>query len=140
MSSVNYDPQKAHEYYEQHKKLKGKRSTKGFSQSQKEQWDYAKAQINGGYKQASTDITEYGKSARKQLSEAAKQKIEAIRAKMKGMSKEQKASLKEQIQGIRDALKSDRDKLTEDTKGLRTNAKAEKEKAMDAAFNSIKGK
>ena len=44
-----YDPQKAHEYYEKHKKLKGKRSktsTAGFSQRQKEASMYVKSQIN----------------------------------------------------------------------------------------------
>jgi hypothetical protein len=46
MASVDYDPKKAHEYYMKHRKLKGrKRSTKGFSESQKEQLVYAKDQI-----------------------------------------------------------------------------------------------
>ena len=45
MASVDYDPIKAHEYYERTKKLKGRRSTKGFSDKQKEQWTYAKYQL-----------------------------------------------------------------------------------------------
>ena len=43
--AVDYDPQKAHEYYERHKKLKGRRSTSGFSSQQKEMWSYAKDQL-----------------------------------------------------------------------------------------------
>lgn len=43
--AVNYDPVKAHEYYEKHKKLKGRTSTKGFNQKQKEQAFYVKAQL-----------------------------------------------------------------------------------------------
>ena len=45
MSKVDYDPQKAHEYYMKHRKLKGKRSTRKFTQKQKEQWAYAKDQL-----------------------------------------------------------------------------------------------
>ena len=45
MASVDYDPVKAHEYYERTKRLKGRRSTKGFSQIQKEQLAYAKEQL-----------------------------------------------------------------------------------------------
>ena len=46
MASVDYDPVKAHEYYMKHRKLKGRRrSTKGFSESQKEQYAYAKEQL-----------------------------------------------------------------------------------------------
>ena len=46
MANVDYDPVKAHEYYERTKRLKGrKRSTKGFSQKQKEQLAYAKDQL-----------------------------------------------------------------------------------------------
>ena len=41
MASVDYDPQKAHEYYEKHKKLKGK--TRKKTQTEKEQEYYAKS-------------------------------------------------------------------------------------------------
>ena len=46
MANIDYDPRKAHEYYMKHRKLKGRRSTKGFSESQKEQWAYAKSQLS----------------------------------------------------------------------------------------------
>ena len=43
MANVNYDPKAAHEYYMKHRKLKGKKhSTKGFGDTQKEQWEYVK--------------------------------------------------------------------------------------------------
>lgn len=54
----DYDPVKAHEYYEKHKKLKGRKkgsstttstkgrwSTKGMKQAQREQWEYSRAQL-----------------------------------------------------------------------------------------------
>ena len=44
-ASKYYDPQKAKEYYEKHKKLKGRRSTKGFDDKQKASWLYGKNQI-----------------------------------------------------------------------------------------------
>lgn len=45
-ASQYYDPAKAHEYYEQHKKLKGRTSTAGFNQTQKEAASYVKDQLN----------------------------------------------------------------------------------------------
>ena len=112
--SVDYDPQKAHEYYEKHKKLKGRHSTSGFSSSQKEQFAYAKQQLLqqkkdrnatnaaniNAQKQASvTQIEEAKKAQKEQLSNAAKAKIDQLRAQLKGMSKIQKAQAKSRIQG-----------------------------------------
>jgi len=44
-SSANYDPVKAHEYYLKNRELKGRQSTAGMSDTQKEAWSYAKNQI-----------------------------------------------------------------------------------------------
>lgn len=44
-ASQYYDPVKAHEYYEQHKKLKGRTSTKGLSQEQKITAQYVKNKL-----------------------------------------------------------------------------------------------
>ncbi len=53
MSYANkyYDPVKAHEYYEKHKKLKGRRSTKGMTDSQKAMAGYVKDKLNTEKKQ-----------------------------------------------------------------------------------------
>ena len=72
-SKSNYDPVKAHEYYEKHKKLKGRnRSTKGFSDTQKEQYAYAKDQLRENWQSERESITEDIKEQRAQMSEQAK--------------------------------------------------------------------
>ncbi len=45
-ASKYYDPVKAHEYYEKHKKLKGRQSTKGMTNSQKEMATYVKDKLS----------------------------------------------------------------------------------------------
>lgn len=45
-ASPYYDPVKAHEYYEAHKKLKGRTSTKGFSEEQKITARYVKQKLS----------------------------------------------------------------------------------------------
>ena len=101
---ADYDPVKAHEYYEKHKKLKGKRSTKGFSQQQKEQFAYAKDQLRQQYKEDVSDISEGLRETKAQLAEAAKAQIqtirEAMKARMKNMSPEEKQALKTQLGAV----------------------------------------
>ena len=76
MANVNYDPKAAHEYYMKHRKLKGrKRSTKGFDDTQKEQWAYAKEQL---------------RTQRKQRNESSKERINADSARKAEQIKKQK--------------------------------------------------
>lgn len=49
-ASEFYDPQKAHDYYERNKELKGRQSTKGFSDTQKQALSYTKNQIGAAKK------------------------------------------------------------------------------------------
>lgn len=99
--AVNYDPVKAHEYYEQHKKLKGRTSTKGFSKSQKEQAFYVKAQLTEEKKAKNKDLAEKqnatAKAKREEFTNQCNEKVKALRDMLKGMSKEQKAAMKESI-------------------------------------------
>ena len=53
-SSANYDPVKAHEYYLKNRELKGRQSTKGMSDTQKEAWSYSKNKIGTDKKAALT--------------------------------------------------------------------------------------
>lgn len=140
MSNVNYDPVKAHEYYMKHKKSSTTRSTKGMTDTQKEQWSFAKAQISDNYKATRTAITDQSKAERTQLSDAAKVKIKAIQNRLKGLSSDQKAALKSQIAGIREKLKTDKSALTDKTSLQREGAKAQKENDLNTAYNTIKGK
>lgn len=138
MSSVDYDPVKAHEYYERHKKKTANRSTKGMSQTKKEQWAYAKSQINDDYSARSKALTENSKTQRTALSEQAQTKIKAIRNRMKGLSTEQKQALKSQIAGIRATLKSDKQQVTDMTKATREGNAELKEADLNQAYARIK--
>lgn len=149
MANVDYDPQKAHEYYERTKKLKGRRrSTKGFSDKQKEQWAYAKYQLKEQQKsrdKASKEsinakkiakieaLDEAKKRQKEMLQEAANAKVEALRTRLKNMSPEQKKAMKETIQGIigdiREKTSVAKQKITDDAtakkKGVREKASAD---------------
>ena len=120
-ASKYYDPVKAHEYYEKHKKLKGRRSTRGFTQNQKAQWQYGKDQIKADEKAEKSDATsatrmkkqaisedakekrqaigEKAKADRKKFTEDCKAKVTALREKLKNMSPERKAVMRERING-----------------------------------------
>lgn len=138
MSNANYDPVYAHEYYEKHKKLKG-RSTKGMSQAKKAQWAYAKSLINSNYSAKGKALTEASKNQRSALSKQAQAKIKVIRSLMKGMSTEQKQALKEAIVGIKATLKASKQQVTDVTKATRASNKVQKEADLDTAYARIKG-
>lgn len=127
----NYDPQAAHEYYEKHKKLKGKKSTtkaqrntKGMNKTQREQWAFARAQLfeekkkrteelKAGRKGALAALSEAGKQVTaekqeitKRLSESQKQQLELI-AEQKQKQKEQiQKQATQKIEALRNKLKN----------------------------------
>ena len=140
--AVDYDPQKAHEYYEKRKKLKGRRkgrSTKGFSETQKAQLEYAKDQLKTEHKKNNQSITEEAANKRKALSEAASQRIKAIRAQLKNMSPEQKELVKDKIQDIRDQLSGQKADLKEQTSKKKTAEKNSYESKVDQAYATVRG-
>ena len=61
-ASKYYDPVKAHEYYEKHKKLKGRQSTKGMTNSQKEMAAYVKDKLSAEKKQKLESVTKKAQS------------------------------------------------------------------------------
>lgn len=105
-ASKYYDPVKAHEYYEKHKQLKGRKrkrgSTAGMSDKGKSVAAYVKERITT---QKKADIAEI--SAR--LSDKIAEMRAELKEKLQGLSKEEKAELKaeykERIAGIREAYK-----------------------------------
>ncbi|MCF0185042.1 MAG: hypothetical protein HUJ98_00960 [Bacteroidaceae bacterium] len=129
-SSKYYDPDKAHQYYEEHKNLKGKHSTKGMTQEQKNILKYGKYQMNldkkaeksvlsegikGARQSASADaksekeqVSSEAKAQRERFTNQCKQKVDALKEKLKNMTKEEKALYKEriqsQIQSIKDSF------------------------------------
>lgn len=142
--AIDYDPQKAHEYYEKHKNLKGRKShsTKGWSQQKKEQWAYAKEQLKQEHSAIGKNITQTSKSLRQQMSDAAKEKISALRESIKNLPKEQKIVARLRIKGMIDSiradLKADKKELTENTKGFREKEKQDYSARKDLAYNRIK--
>lgn len=146
--AVDYDPKKAHEYYMQHRKLKGNkgrrksRTTKGWSQQMKEQWAYAKDQLAQEHKAIGKGITEDSKEKRSSISERTKAAVSELRERLKGMSKEQKAEWRDRISSMIDELRGEareeKAQLTEDTKGLREKEKVDYEARKDKAYETIK--
>lgn len=140
--AVDYDPVKAHEYYIKHRKLKGRHSTKGMSQTQKEQWDYAKGQLSEQHKTIKKNITDATNMYKKDLSEKAKDMIATLRSQIKNMTKEQKAIARERVQkmigDIRSKLKIDKANLTENAKNLREIENNAYEDRKNKAYEKIK--
>lgn len=164
MASVDYDPVKAHEYYEKHKKLKGRsRSRKGWDDTQKEQYEYAKAQAKDAYSK-SADLISLQRSTHLQAVESAKKKqkeqitkqtsaaISQLRDKMKNMSPEQKEAFKEKLGTAIEKLKgkAERAKAKIDTSSAKQkesikkdaskdlkSAKKDYEKTVDEAYDKI---
>jgi hypothetical protein len=165
MSKVDYDPQKAHEYYMKHRKLKGRRSTKGFSQTKKEQWAYVKKQLSEEHKGINKDISESRNERIAAISEAlkkqkealtiqAKAKIEALRDRMKYMSPAEKRNIRDSINSIigdiraevkskKESLQETGAKTKENERNKAKNAKAKESKAyekrLDDAYKNLKG-
>lgn len=154
--STDYDPQKAHEYYIKHRKLKGRHSTKGFSDTQKAQFAYAKSQLQqqrrdrnatstaniNKKKNASVEQIEQAKQKQKEaLSNAAKQRIEILRKRLSDMSPFARVYAKKQIQSaissIKEQLKGKKAALQEDAKGKKAAIRADaKSKKADARAKS----
>lgn len=110
-ASPYYDPAKAHEYYEAHKKLKGRTSTAGLNEEGRKVASYVKSQITAEKKQRLDENTESRKTqikskrdARDREVEAHKaqmnQKIDSLRSMLKGMSKEQRAANRERVKSL----------------------------------------
>ena len=109
-ASPYYDPVKAHEYYEQHKKLKGKRpSTAGLNDRGKEAARYVKERIQEERKakvEKSKEERDSNVEARKEAKNAEVEshksemnaRITSLRDRLKTMSKEDKAQHREEIQ------------------------------------------
>ncbi len=148
MSYANkyYDPVKAHEYYEKYKKLKGRRSTKGMTDSQKAMAGYVKDKLNTEKKQKIQDVSDSAKNSRESVTSKAKQTREAfsrvctgriamLRKQLKSMSPDERAFAKQKIEkqilNIRTEFSKKKTDVTSKAKNFRTeiNAGAKIEKS-----------
>ena len=108
-SSKYYDPVKAHEYYEEHKTLKGyenryggsRASTKGLNEKGREVAKIVKEKITANRKSANEALREQANSEKDKNRAEHKQKV----AEMSSSLKDDIADLKAQLQNMNDAQK-----------------------------------
>ena len=116
-ASQYYDPVKAHEYYEEHKKLKGRKSTAGLNAEGKNAASYIKEQLNkerkarvDAHKQKTDAAIETSKQRKTLQSTAQREQTKATIDNMREQKKQKVAAHKEQTQSkidqIREYLKN----------------------------------
>lgn len=132
-SSKYYDPQKAHEYYEQHKKLKGRQSTASLNETGKNAASYVKQQVNKERdaaletenkrfsKEAESEQKKYSDQIIEVVSQA-KEKIDAIQAKYKRLNRAQKKILGPKIQAQLLKIKEENDKKRSEIEKVHSNS------------------
>lgn len=148
--AVDYDPQKAHEYYEKHKKLKG-RSKKGMSQKQREQIAYAndqlKAERTARTKAMTEKINVETKAKREAIIKQAKELIKRLKASIEMLPPDEKKDALQRISGKIEAIRGDlankkkalSKSASEAKKKARSESAAQYEKDLDAAYKKVKG-
>ncbi len=119
-ASPYYDPEKAHEYYERTKELKGRRSTSKLNDEGKIAWTYTKDQIKEQKKREIEAETERKQATIAQHREQAKQSRERISQRLKALSDYLKS-----IEVPKGSSKEERARITEDKKAQRAQASAE---------------
>lgn len=163
-ASPYYDPVKAHEYYEEHKQLIGRKSTKGLNDAGKEAAKYVKKRLTEERKarvDEHKNLTDKEKKSNREStnneikshSEKMKSRISALKEDLKKMSKEEKEKNKERIENkiarlreenaskkasLREALKGTISSLTETHKGVRESLKNEYDEKYVSELDSIK--
>lgn len=107
-TSKYYDPVKAHQYYEEHKKLKGRKaSTSKLNDTGKNATSYVKEQINKEKKESiESESKRYSNSIFETTSEA-KAKISQLQKKFKKLSTAQKKILGPKIKNELQKLKEE---------------------------------
>lgn len=116
-SSKYYDPVKAHEYYMQHRQLKGKKknANKTYDQimAEKRKTTYGLNDLGkAAAKQIREKINEEKKAAIKMIAEAVKTKLKQLRQTLKAQGYN-KQSIKTLCEGIREEAKAQKKKCRE---------------------------
>lgn len=127
-ASPYYDPVKAHEYYEEHKHLKGRRSSAALSDEGKEIWKYTKDQITE-HKKADIESEKEKKkktvevlradaaATRERINQRLKQLSDHIKSmSTKGLSKEERARVLGEKAVLREKYRSESDAASEERK------------------------
>lgn len=142
-ASPYYDPVKAHEYYEEHKKLKGnqrKASTATLNEQGKKAALYVKKQIDDEHKAASDKLANETKAKYESAQNATKDtiksntaklksSIESLQVRLKMMNPAQRKiaekQVKREIENLRKANNEAREKLQEEYKNTAKNLSEE---------------
>ncbi len=151
-SSPYYDPVKAHEYYEQHKKLKGKTTTTSLNTEGRKIASYVKKQIDDerdtklqeetdSYKKQEEQKLKQKQNTVKQHHEALTQRIESLQNLIKRMPENQKHSqlpkIKAAIYKLREANDKKRkeieEKYAKDRYNSSVNSQLNKQKIREEA-------
>lgn len=164
-ASPYYDPVKAHEYYMKNRELKGRASTKGMTESQRQQAQYVKKAINeerdkvlenrkNDYKSDRTTEAEKRDSEIKKYTGQMNFKIQELNKKLENMSpmykKHNAERIKNEINSLREENASKKESLVEEYKSSvekmqetyandRTGIKSEYLEKYITELNRIKG-
>lgn len=104
-ASPYYDPVKAHEYYEEHKKLKGRTSTAGLNDTGKEAARYVKNSLNEERKQKVEESKNQMNSKIASSKNAKDSRVESAKAQTKARIEQHKNSMQNSIDGLSEKLK-----------------------------------
>lgn len=146
-ASKYYDPAKAHEYYEKHKKLKGRTSTAGLNDSGRNAAKMVREALMAEKKEYNQKVNEALKAKVEEIKKELKEKIanmrEELKNKLKGLSKEEKAKIKEQykglISGMREEYKGKTQTVKDAAKQAKEQAKEQYQQMYENEIAKIKG-
>lgn len=103
-ASEYYDPVKAHEYYEQHKKLKGRTSTSGLNEKGRQAAQYVKNQITEEKKKTIATANENAKEMISRSKDHRDAFVEAKREQFNQQVEAHKKKMSTEISGIQQKL------------------------------------
>lgn len=129
-ASPYYDPQKAHEYYMNHRKLKG-RSTASLDDEGKEIWSYTKEQIKNEKKEKVSEQKEF---TEKIISDA-RSKADQTRIRITNKLKKLNEMLSNKSSRIKERVKDDKNRAIEQ---ISSRNKSDKEKISSSLERRIK--
>ena len=139
-ASPYYDPVKAHEYYEAHKKLKGRTSLSGLNEKGREAARYVKNELTNERKQKVSAHKEQTnsrieqkrsetKSARERFKTQMQSKIDRLKRSLEGLSREAKAELRgqvnDEIKSLREENRKEREQLSMALRSFTAGARSE---------------
>ena len=135
-SSPYYDPVKAHEYYEAHKKLKGRKSTAGLNDEGKAAAKYVKERLTEEKKSKISSDKDRTDSLIERHSSQMKSAISGLREKLKGMSKADKLANRDNIQAQISRLREQNQRTRESLRSGHKDYRIKTNEEYDAKYEN----